>query len=303
MRCQSCGRQAVVGVVKCATCGEPLRPVVALADRPTSTLPTEWPGDALDQQERALSPRSSTASILDRSVSARTQGDLTPVIAAGPLAPNARRDRLTRPVVTPTAVISPRPASQVHGRVILMEGPVSEPAGFDVILLLCQGLWLGLILIVPLLVLRMVVSSLIAAPSLIILLAIAFFLGILSPRHLLQAISTIFRMGQWGRTGGQTVPVRYLRIRDLEDDSEAIVRVAGYLPAANVLVDDIVLFHGWRRRGVLYATRGHNLRTNSRIHLRKQGSWLLLAVTLLIYAVLFAVFIALSRGSNLPGAT
>lgn len=278
MRCQGCGRQAAVGAVQCTACGDSLGAVVAVAEPRVAALPTEWLGHV-----PAISGVHLPAS--------------TPA-GANALAPLASRTIAS----TPVPALHARPSSQVHGRVILMEGPVVEPAGFDGVLLFCQVLWLGLLLVMPLLVLHAAISSLIVAPSFLLLLAIAWLLGMLSPRHLLQAISMIFRMGQWGRTGGETIPVRYLRIRDLEDDRESVVRLVGHLSAANVLLDDIVAFSGWRRRGVLYATHGRNLRTGSRIRIRKSRSRLLLAVTLFIYAMVIAAFVAMAYGPQLTGA-
>ena len=275
MRCQGCGMQAAVGAVQCAACGDPLHSVVAVADTP-ATLPTEWRGP----------------------VPAIKNAHLPTTARAYSLAPND-----SRAVATPRVpVIYARTASQVQGRVILLEGPLIEPAGFDGVLLLCQVLWLGLLLVLPLFVMYAVMSVLIIAPSLLFLLAIAWLLGMLSPRHLLSAISLIFRMGQWGRSGGETVPVRYVRIRDLEDDREAIVRLVGHLSAANVLVDDVVTFSGQQRRGVLRATRGRNLRTGSRIRVRSPRSRLLLAFTLFVYIIVVATSIAVSNCPQLAGA-
>ena len=92
------------------------------------------------------------------------------------------------------------------------------------------------------------------------------------------------------------MPVRYLRVRDIEDDSESVVRLVGHLSAANVLADDLVEFQGWQRHGVLYATQGRNLRTGSRIRIRGTRSLLLLAVTLVVYAFLVVAFVTVAHG-------
>lgn len=276
MRCQSCGRQTVSGAAECVTCGDSLVSRISVADRQTQMLPTEWRGQAPTHREAGL-----------------------PAVTQA----NAMALRVPMPLAAQSApAVRVRRSDQVQGRVILVEGPVTEPVGFDGWLLLCQVLWLGLLLVVPLLVLYAVMSSMVVAPSLLLLLAIAWLLGLISPRHVLQALSLIFRMGQWGRTGGETVPVRYLRIRDLEDDGEAVVRLVGHLSAANVLVDDFVAFSGWRRRGVLYATHGRNLRTGSRIRVRKSRSRLLLAVTMCVYVLVGAAFIAMANGPQFTGA-
>lgn len=279
MRCQSCGRQAAVGAAQCAACGDPLHSMVAAADQRVPMLPAEWPG-----QMPAMR-------------------DLPFPISAAPAPTNAMARPVPQAVVTRSAPARHRqPSNEVHGRVILVEGPITEPAGFDATLLLCQLLWLGLLLVLPLLVLHAVVSLLIVAPSLLLLLAIAWFLGLISPRHFLETISLIFRMGQWSHSGGETIPVRYLRIRDLEDDGESLVRLVGHLSAANVLVDDVVTFCGRQRRGVLYATHGRNLRTGSGIQIWRNRSRLLLAVTLVVYGIVIAAFFAVAGCPQLTDA-
>jgi hypothetical protein len=193
-------------------------------------------------------------------------------------------------------VIHSPASNRVSGRVILMEGPLTEPAGLDATLVLCQVLWLGLFLALPLLVVRVVAATLIAVPSLLVLLAIAWVLGLISPSHLLQAISLVFRMGQWGRSGGETIPVRYLRVRGLRDDGESIVRLPGHLGAANVGADDVVTFRGKRRNGVLHARHGWNHRTHSAIRIRSRRSFWLLIITLIIYSVIGATLAGMANG-------
>lgn len=276
MRCQGCGRQAAIGAVQCAACGDSLRSGVTIADAATAALPTEWQSQA------------PTAS-----------GFHLPT-AAPRRVPAPRRPQAV--AARPAAAVPAPSTGQVQGRVILVEGPVIEPVGFDGALLLCQVLWLGLMLLLPLLLLRALIAVLVAVPGILLLLAIAWFMGLLSPRHLLEAMSLIFRMGQWGRQGGDTIPVRYLRIRDQETNREGIVRLVGHLSAGNVLVDDRVAFYGRERHGVLYATRGRNLRTGSRIRLRMLRSRFLLIVTLLVYGLIAVMFVALSNGFHPTGA-
>jgi hypothetical protein len=182
-----------------------------------------------------------------------------------------------------------------------MEGPLMEPARFDLTLLLCQGLWLGLFLVLPLLIVRVVAVALIVAPSLLLLLAIAWVFGLISPSHLLHAVSLVFRMGEWGRSGGEAIPIRYLRVRDLQDDRESIVRLPGHLAAANVSVDDIVTFRGKRRGGVLRASRGWNHRTLSSIRIRSRRPFALLILTLVIYAIIGVVLMGLLDGKPWEG--
>lgn len=270
MRCQSCGRRAVASQTRCVACGATLQAVVAVEDRPRVMLPTEM-RDALPVRPAPFLPAARPASALTR-----PEGTLT-----------------HRP--SSTSVRRQRPRNRVQGRVILMEGPLTEPIGFDATLLLCQVLWLGLLLILPLLMVHAVLAQWIAAPGLLVLLAIATVLGLISPSRLLHAVSLVFRMGQWGRRGGDTIPVRYLRVRDTGTDHESIVRLPGHLSAANVSVDDVVTFRGHCRRGLLYATSGHNLRTSSSIRVWSNRSVFLLIVTLMIYFMVAAAVLLVTN--------
>lgn len=260
MRCPQCGKLEASNASRCIACGESLPTTMVMEDRPRLMLPTEM-SNALPVQSTSFLPTA-------RQANALTTPDGT---------------RTPRPA--PTPVFRQRLRNEVRGRIILMEGPLAEPIGFDKTLLLCQILWLGLLLLLPLLVIHAVLAKWTAAPNLLLLLAIATLLGLISPSRLLQAVSLVFRMGHWGRRGGDTIPVRYLRVRDTETDQESIIRLPGYLSAANVLVDDLVSFRGYRRRGLLHATDGRNLRTGSSIRAWSSRSVFLLIVTLMFYLV------------------
>lgn len=270
MRCPTCGRRAASNASRCIACGDSLQTIVAIEDRPRLMLSTEM--------SAPLPTRPTLSLPAVRQANALARLDGMPA---------------QRPASTP--VRRQRPRNEVRGRVILMEGPLAEPIGFDVTLLLCQILWLGLLSLIPLLVVHAVLAKWIAAPNLLLFLAIAMVLGLISPSRLLQAVSLVFRMGHWGRRGGDTIPIRYLRVRDTETDHESIVRLPGHLSAANVSVDDLVTFRGHRRRGLLYATSGRNLRTGSSIRVWSSRSVFLLIVTLTIYFVVGAAVLVVTN--------
>jgi len=278
MRCQGCGRLMAGGAARCSGCGDPLRPTASMETtrRQQPILSTEW---------RTSPP---VVSEIHPPAADRFQGAQLPVA----------RPREVRAV---QSIAPAQASSHVRGRVILMEGPVIEPAAFDMTLMVCQFLWFGLLLILPLMMIFAVVSLLIVAPSLLLLLAIAWLLGLVSPSHLLQSLSVVFRMGQWGRVGGDAIPVRYLRLRNIENDRESVVRLAGHLRASNVLVDDLVEFQGRQRHGVFHVTRGCNLRTGARIQIRRIRSRLLLAVTVAVYGLVITA-IVIAHGHQLGGA-
>lgn len=277
MRCSRCGRQAADRAAQCAVCGEVLSAPVEVPQLPMAEFPTEMPHRILSHRSESIPNVCSTNSLMlvDPSRPA-PQAASMPVQAAS------------------------RSCGTVSGRLILMEGPLVEPAGFDATLFLCQILWLGLLLLLPLLLLHMVIAVLIVAPSLLVLLIIAWCLGLVSPSHLLGVISAMFQMGQWGRLGGNTIPVRYLRIRNLDDDRESIVRLSGQITAANVWVDDLITFHGRWRRGVFHARRGRNNRTSSLIRIRSNRSTVLLIATLIAYCLVGVTLFAL-RNAAQPG--
>lgn len=277
MRCQSCGRQGAADTAECVVCGDPLVTITPSGHEASTALPTEW---------RGVVP-----AVRDASNSVSSHAD-------------RRLAQSSQPVATATSsrtVTQNQGDDQVRGRVILVEGPVPEPAAFDPILLVCQMLWLGLLLLLPLLVAHAIMHSFLVGPGLLLILVIAWGLGLISPLHVLQTLTLIFRMGEWGRMGGDTIPARYLRIRDMESDRESVVRMVGHLSSANVLVDDLVAFSGKWRRGVLHAKRGQNLRTGSRIRLRRTRSRLLLAVTVIVYVLVIAAFVAIAHRPQLAG--
>jgi hypothetical protein len=74
-------------------------------------------------------------------------------------------------------------------------------------------------------------------------------------------------LGQRGGNGARTVPVRNLRLRDVEG-REQQVRIKGHLVGGVADRGDPVLVWGRRRDGVIHLHHGRNLRTDARIRIR-----------------------------------
>lgn len=77
----------------------------------------------------------------------------------------------------------------------------------------------------------------------------------------------------------------YARVRNMEDESEVMVRLKGLFSRGNVAPDDLVGFWGSWRDGVLMASHGYNQRTRTAIEFRRSHWWIWLLLTLILATV------------------
>jgi hypothetical protein len=223
---------------------------------------------------------------VDDPLTVQLTGTVSPPSRTAANRPPAHRasGALQRVAVAPVAAVSNHPlataprGADVTGRVIAIEHSHTEPPGFDVCRALTKLLWF--LLLFP-------VVAAVAVP----LILLRFFSG----TDLLW-LGFIFRGN--GRASEQ-VPVWYARLRRLDDDGEAMVRLKGPYSTGNVAADDLVSFWGSWRDGVLVARRGFNHRTRSQIAFQR-SRWPILLVLTLAVAVGFAIIalMALSQSAG-----
>ncbi|HEY5705820.1 MAG TPA: hypothetical protein VIS96_09625 [Terrimicrobiaceae bacterium] len=141
-------------------------------------------------------------------------------------------------------------AASVTGRVIAAEQMFQEDADLDVCRVLTRCLWFCLLVISPFLVYWLLVK----AGGFSALLALIVFLVLLrfiTPANLFSLVHLSAMLNPLRRSEANGVPVRYFRVRDQAQGDEFIIRVKGRYAAANLAPDDIVMFDGKWRDGVL----------------------------------------------------
>lgn len=190
-------------------------------------------------------------------------------VPAGRLRVSAESGALPRPPASIVQAASNQPArtpvqgADVTGRVIAVAQSHTELPGFDVCRALTKLLWF--------LILLPVVGAVAC-----VLLVLRLFSG-----------TDLLWLGFFFKGNGRAaeqVPVWYARVRQMEDDSEVMVRLKGAYSTGNVAADDLVSFWGAWRDGVLVARRGFNHRTRSRIALRNSRWRVCLMLTLALIA-------------------
>lgn len=208
--------------------------------------------------------------------------------------PDTTASAIHRPrAVAPPAITSPPRNPSLHGdlvgRVILMEAPYQEKPDFDWCKFSTKALWFLLLVASPILLLHVVLTKLGALPLILAVVGVFFLLRFITPSNLfalwrLHAVLTPFK-----RQDQEMVPVRYLRVRD-DNEDEWTVRMKGNMCLGNVSPDDLVSLWGYWRGGTLFVKRGYNHRTRSQIAFQNSYSWIGLVVTLGIILFLFCWF-------------
>jgi hypothetical protein len=156
------------------------------------------------------------------------------------------------------------PKADLIGRVIMMEPPHQERPDFDWYKFFTKVIWIIL-----------------ALPFLLAVAVIVCLLRIARPGSLLSMLFMSAALNPLRRQERDTVPVRYLRVRD-DDEVEWLARVKGEFHFGNISTDDLVSLRGKWRGGTLCVTNGYNHRTRSRIAIRRSNSWIWFAGTLAI---------------------
>ncbi|MCG3148936.1 MAG: hypothetical protein PCFJNLEI_02388 [Verrucomicrobiae bacterium] len=204
-------------------------------------------------------------------------------------APAIQRSRTSTP---PTIAPTPRNPSlqgDLVGRVILMEAPYQEKPDFDWCKFFTKVLWFLLLVASPILLLHVVLTKLGALPVILAVVGVFFLLRFITPSNLFALWRLHAVMSPLKRQDQEMVPVRYLRVRD-ENEDEWTARMKGNTCLGNVSPDDLVSLWGYWRGGTLFVKRGFNHRTRSQIQFQNSYSWIGLVVTLGVILFLFCWF-------------
>lgn len=283
MRCPECGRNNPDNVAVCPVCH-------ALASRA--------PRDEGPQQRvQTTAHASSRPALTGRNFSHRllsTQGQQPRPHVPGtgrrhPLVPQNHLQPV--PHVAGGATSAATSQGDITGRVIAVDGPHQERPPLDICRMLTRLLWLLLLVVSPIIFLRMVLDTLGGFSALIALVGLFFLLRFLSPMNLFAMINlaALFNPARRRDIDAQ-VPVRYFRIRGMDEETEYIVRMKGSYTHGNVMQDDLISIWGRWRSGILQASRAFNHRTQSWIDLERSASWIGLVITVVIIALLIAYF-------------
>ena len=187
--------------------------------------------------------------------------------------------------------------NQIQGRVIFVGQLEHHPEHFDWYALASRCLWIGLLVLAPLLLLyTLLVETGILKGLLIGFLTAGvggYFLLWLFKKNPFAFIQTFFMFIQsvlmaslFRRGPMQTVPVRTLRIRDKTQQQEVSVTIRGHFGSGDIIMDDEVTIWGAWSNGNFDFARGINQRTGSHIMLRTPRSKKLFWIAVLIYAVI-----------------
>jgi hypothetical protein len=172
-----------------------------------------------------------------------------------------------------------------------MDAPLLERPDFDVCRFLTRTLWLMLLVVSPLIFLHAVLVMLGAVPAILAVVGLLFLARFLSPTNLFTMYHLLALVNPLGRRNeNEQVPVRYLRVRGEDGETEYVVRMKGTLTLSNIMPDDLVSFWGRWRRGVLHARYAFSHRTQAWVELQRSYTWVTLAITACVVLLLIAYF-------------
>ena len=276
MRCPECGHNNPDNLGQCQVCRTTMQAPQNAARRPVAQQ-----GNAWNAQLNARQPDSAPA--------ARTS--MTPTIYQQSPLP----DNMPSSHGAGLLAASTQPASQNHadvtGRVIAAEAPILERPDFDLCRVLTRTLWLMLLVVSPLMLLHAILTTMGGFSALLALVGLLFFARFLSPSNLFTMYHLAALANPFGsRNGAEQVPVRYVRVRGNDNDSEYVVRMKGNLTLGNLMADDLVSFWGRWQRGVLHARHAYSHRTQTWVEFQRSYSWLTLAATVCVILLLAGYF-------------
>lgn len=171
-----------------------------------------------------------------------------------------------------------------------------HPENFDWYGLASRCMWLGLLVLAPILLLYVIMAASILTGLLIIVFTAAvggyFVLWLFKKnpftffQFFLMFIQSVLMAALFRRGPMQTVPVRTLRIREKTQQQEVNVTVRGHLSSGYIILDDEVTIWGSWSNGNFDFARGINQRTGSHIMMRTPLSKKLFWIAVLIYTVI-----------------
>ena len=183
-----------------------------------------------------------------------------------------------------------RRAPELVGTVIAADQVYYENPDFSWARTLNRLLLLVEFLGLPLLLLWWLLAY--AGPLSLILGVLGLFLlfKFLSPHNLFAMLGIFHLLNPFRRESRVAqVPVQYFRVRD-SSQREYIVMRKGHLLSGNLMPGDEVALWGSLRRGTLHLQRGMNLRTGAQIALRRDHSWALILLNLVVLGTLVGLF-------------
>ena len=261
MRCPDCGHNNPNNTDHCQVCHSALY-VVSCAERTTGAVT----GNVWDHTNPVIDPQSADIS------RTTTTTIVDPPVQYHPVRP--RETAHTAPFSHPTRFTS---RADVTGRVIVVEPPLPERPDFDVCRALTRMICLLLLVTVG------IVFAIIALIGQLLFARLFSIMKLFAFYHIMAGANPLGR-----RYEREQTPVRYLRIRGEDGESEYVVRMKGTLTNGNLMPDDLVSVWGRWRHGVLHARRAFSHRTETWIELQRSYSWVTLTLTIcLILALIF----------------
>ncbi len=295
MRCAQCGENNPDAVSECQICHSPIKSCRRVIL--TNPLPSAQTNDGTSRMPVSVSAPAVAPSVAP---SAAMQNSL-------PVAANLPKNVTTVPNNTSTISLPNR--NQIQGRVIIVGQVEHHPENFDWYALASRCLWIGLLVLFPLLLLGEILATKSFFTLLIGFLSIGvggYFLLWLFKKNPFAFIQTFFMliqsvvMASWFRRSSiPTVPVRTLRIRDKAQQQEVSVTIRGYFSSGDINMDDEVLIWGGWSNGNFNFKRGINQRTGAHIILRiprsKKLFWIMVSIYAVILCAIYNAFTGLTK--------
>ncbi len=256
IRCMDCGRGNEATDQVCEFCGGTLR-----SDQTTFSNPLDGNGAGRQQGLPQFQSLAGSEAPMSLSVS-------------GPAARSVQRQDPTQDQIEDKRVAN----ADLRGRVIAAEPVIHEHPDFDWCKFATRLLWFLLLVVSPFMLLRTVFAHLGALPAIFAIFGFLFLLRFFSPTNIFSLIQLNLLLNPLRRHEAEQVPVRYFRVRDL-DEREWIVRMKGRLDGGNIAPDDLISAWGNWRSGALNLLRAYNHRTQSYVFVRTPHSWMMLVAT------------------------
>ena len=295
MRCAQCGENNPDTATECHICHSPMKSYRrVILTNPSSSVPAN-----------------PSTGIIPTGSSAPAKAPSTPSPVSAPTASQALAKSSGKAAISPqnitTAPVPKR--NQIQGRVIFVGQVEHHPENFDWYALASRFLWIGLLVLLPILLLCVMLGTGNLAGLLIGFLFAGvggYFLLWLFKKNPFAFIQTFFMLVQsilmaslFRRGSMPTIPVRTLRIRDKVQQQEVSVTIRGHFSSGDIILDDEVTLWGAWSNGNFEFGRGINQRTGAHIMLRTPRSKKLFWILVLICAgIAFAIYGSVSSLSK-----
>lgn len=178
----------------------------------------------------------------------------------------------------------PLKSAAADGRVLIVEAPIHEAPDFDPCRAITRALWILMLLAAPFVIVWTVLVTVGGFSAVLTIVACVWFVFWLAPSNLLSTLNFLALMRGPRRRDAEQVPVRYFRLRQL-NEIEVVARLKGVLDRGNIGAGDRVACYGTWRDGVLFVQRAFNHTARSWVEVKRFPWPIALGATLLLLLI------------------